>query len=99
MVIQSGMAIKVCSCFTLSIFSFHQKALFVCTGWLSNSNHHCWSRRISSCWSEEGLVLCPSAIEGEEPGDRKGSPLHFTHQIHVDEPVVISCRKIFLVFS
>jgi len=57
MVIRSGMAIKVCSCFTLSIFSFRQKALFVCTGWLSNSSYLCGSHSISLCWSEEGLVI------------------------------------------
>ena len=57
MVIRSGMAIKVCSCFTLSIFSFRQKAPSVCTDWLSNSNHHWWSRMISLCLSEEGPVI------------------------------------------
>src|SRR6266567_1862388 len=31
-----------------------------------------------------------SAIKSWEPGDHKGSPLHFSHQIHVDEPLA-SC--------
>ncbi len=34
------------------------------------------------------VVVCYSSFDAWEPGDRKGSPLHFTHQIHVDEPLV-----------
>src|SRR6266567_7620838 len=57
------------------------------------------------------LVLCPSAIEGQEPGTRKGChyisltktgtwhpqgvPLHFTHQNKIDRAMVFLLLKRF----